>query len=96
MIVTTTHDITGKTIIEYKGLVFGEETGLRYSTSFNTQKNMEKFEKMVITAKQKALNKLVSDASNWGANAVVGISFSVDYEGAAILVSATGTAVVVE
>ena len=95
MIVTTTPEIAGKTIIDYKGIVFGEELGTQYSLSFDIQKNMEKFELLIAKAKQNALNKLVFNAEQRGANAVVGVSFAVDYESASIVVSATGTAVVI-
>jgi Uncharacterized conserved protein len=97
MLITTTPEISGKTITEYKGIVFGEEVGTRAgSMGFNIQKNMLAFENMMAAVKQNALNKLIFNAEQCGANAIVGTSFAVSFDSASIVVSATGTAVIVE
>ena len=96
MIVTTTPEVPGKTVVEYKGIVFGEEISVRTAVGFNVQKNLDELKNMLMRTKYGALNHLIYKASQMGANAVIGMSFTVDHEAGSICVSATGTAVVVE
>ena len=103
MILTTTPTIEGRTIVEYKGVVFGEvivgvnlikdfAAGLR--DIFGGRSNS--YEKELVAARDTAMNELRTRAMALGADAVVGID--IDYEvlgqnGGMMMVSASGTAV---
>ena len=103
MILTTTPTIEGKTIVEYKGIVFGEViSGVNFFKDFGASiRNFiggrsGSYEKELMDARSKALNELEERASALGANAVVGID--VDYEvlgegGGMLMVTVSGTAV---
>ena len=95
MIVTTTNDISGKRIVEYKGIVFGE---VFYSPDAGWVKLtiIKNYEDALIKSKELALDKMKENALKIGANAIVGASFVFNYIGHSVSVSATGTAVVVE
>lgn len=106
MIVTTTNSVEGKKVIEYRGIVFGEvisgvdivkdiAAGL---TNFFGGRS-KSYEGELIHAREEALLELQDRASALGANAVIGID--IDYEvlgqgGNMLMVTASGTAVVVE
>lgn len=106
MIVTTTPSIEGKTISRYLGIVTGEAVvganiirdlfaGIRDIVGGRTSS----YESVLREAKNAALQEMQENASQLGANAVVGIDL--DYEtvgsnGSMLMVSASGTAVVVE
>ena len=106
MIITTTHQIEGKRIIQYKGIVFGEvisgvnfikdiAAGLR--DFFGGRSGF--YEEELIEARKNALNEMEQRAASLGANAVVGVD--IDYEvlgnkGSMLMVTASGTAVVAE
>lgn len=103
MILTTTPTIEGKTIVEYKGIVFGEViSGVNFFKDFGASiRNFiggrsGPYEKELMDARSKALKELEERASALGANAVVGID--VDYEvlgegGGMLMVTVSGTAV---
>jgi len=95
VIATTTPEIVGKTIIEYKGIVFGEVLGRATNMGWTKASIINEFENVMVNSKNEALNKLINRAMQIGANAVVGISFDFNYAGASMSISATGTAVVV-
>lgn len=106
MIVTTTNSIEGKKIVEYKGIIFGEvisgvdvikdiAAGL---TNFFGGRS-KSYEGELIQAREEAIKEMESRAATVGANAVVGVKL--DYEvlgqsGNMIMVTASGTAVIVE
>lgn len=104
MIVTTTPTIEGKTIREYKGIVFGEViTGVNVLKDFAA--GMRNFfggrsvayEEELMNARQEALHELEQRAAALGANAVVGVD--VDYEvlgadNGMLMVTVSGTAVI--
>lgn len=106
MIVTTTSSIEGKSITRYCGIVTGEAVlganlfkdlfaGIRDLVGGRSAT----YEKELQRARDVALNELEERAASLGANAVVGIDL--DYEvlgqtNGMLMVSATGTAVVVE
>jgi len=106
MIVTTTPTIEGKSIVEYKGIVFGEViSGVDFVKDFAAGitnffgGRSGSYEGELIQARQNAIAEMVQRATQSGANAVVGID--VDYEvlGQAnnmLMVTASGTAVVVQ
>lgn len=106
MLVTTTPSVEGKRITKYCGVVTGEAIlGANIIRDFFAGVRdivggrAASYEKELHQARAIALQELEEEAAKAGANAVVGIDL--DYEvvgqGASMLmVSATGTAVVVE
>ena len=103
MILTTTPTVEGRTIIEYKGIVFGEViTGVNFIKDFGASlRNFfggrsGSYERELLDARTAALRELENRARERGADAVVGID--IDYEvlgpnGGMLLVTASGTAV---
>ncbi|WP_105616106.1 putative heavy metal-binding protein [Vallitalea okinawensis] len=105
MIVTTTPTVEGKSIKEYRGVVFGEViTGVNFVKDFAAGLTnffggrSNSYEGELIEARQTALRELENRAMKVGANAVVGVD--IDYEvlgqGNMLMVTASGTAVVCE
>lgn len=106
MIVTTTPGIDGKRIVEYKGIVFGEViSGVDFIKDFAAGLTnffggrSRSYEGELIEARESAIREMQDRARSMGANAVVGVD--VDYEvlgqnGSMLMVTASGTAVVVE
>ncbi|MDW7673985.1 MAG: putative heavy metal-binding protein [Bacillota bacterium] len=106
MIVTTTPSVEGRKIIEYRGIVFGEViTGVNFVKDFAAGLTnffggrSSSYEGELIKAREDALKELEKRAQGVGGNAVVGVD--IDYEvlgqgGNMLMVTASGTAVVVE
>ena len=108
LLITTTHGIEGRRIVEYRGLVGGDAilganmfrdmfAGLRDLVGGRSGS----YEKVLRAAKTEALEDMVAAARERGANAVVGVDL--DYEtiqiqdgGSMLMVSCSGTAVVIE
>lgn len=105
MILTTTPSIEGKTIREYRGIVTGEAIlganlfrDLMASVRDIVGGRSAAYEKELGEARRVAFEDLQAEAQRIGANAVVGIDL--DYEvvgqnGSMLMVSVSGTAVVV-
>jgi uncharacterized protein YbjQ (UPF0145 family) len=103
MLLTTTPTVEGRTIIEYKGVVFGEViSGVNFIKDFKASLRdfvggrSGSYEQELINARNQALRELEERARQLNADAVVGID--VDYEvlgqsGSMLMVSASGTAV---
>ena len=103
MILTTTPNIEGCTILEYKGVVFGEViAGVNFIKDFGTSIRIfiggrsSSYASELINARSQALNELQERAMQMGADAVIGID--IDYEvlgenSGMLMVSASGTAV---
>ncbi len=103
MILTTTPSVEGRTIAEYKGVVFGEVvSGVNFIRDFKASiRNIiggrsGSYEEELIKARAQAMEEMSSRASQLGADAVVGID--IDYEvlgegGGMLMVTASGTAV---
>ena len=103
MILTTTPTIEGRTIIEYKGVVFGEViVGVNFIKDFAASirdligGHSNTYEQELVDARQTAMEELKARAMAMGADAVVGID--IDYEvlgqsGGMLMVTASGTAV---
>ena len=103
MITTTTHSIEGKNIEQYLGVVSAEVIiganvfkdilgGLR--DFFGGRSGT--YEKVLMEAKQNAMDELIQRSQSLGANAIVGIDL--DFEtvgsgGSMLMVIASGTAV---
>ncbi|HCX04181.1 MAG TPA: putative heavy metal-binding protein [Clostridiales bacterium] len=106
MIITTTPTVEGKKITEYKGVIFGEviagvdfikDFAAGLTNFFGGRSNS--YEGELIEARQSALREMEERARRLGCNAVVGVD--IDYEvlgqnGSMLMVTASGTAVVVE
>ncbi|EXI61709.1 hypothetical protein A6B39_05475 [Mannheimia granulomatis] len=105
MIITTTPTIEGKTVTEYKGLVFGEVvSGANFIRDFLAGitdivgGRSGAYESKLHSARKNALAELEKEAKKVGANAVVGVSLEYQSMGGdkgMFIVVATGTAVVV-
>ncbi|QKV20367.1 heavy metal-binding domain-containing protein [Oricola thermophila] len=107
MIVSTTNTIEGRRIVEYKGVVTGEAilganifrdffAGIRDIVGGRSGA----YEKSLREAREIALREMEEEALRCGCNAVIGVDL--DYEniaagsGSMLMVSASGTAVVIE
>lgn len=106
MIVTTTANIEGKKVVKYLGIVTGEAiiganivkdffAGVRDIVGGRSGA----YEEGLREAKEIALAEMQQNAATLGANAILGIDL--DYEtmgssGSMLMVSASGTAVVIE
>ena len=103
MILTTTPSVEGRTIREYKGVVFGEViTGVNFIKDFAASiRNIVggrsgSYERELIDARTQAMDEMAQRASVLGTDAVIGID--IDYEvlgenGGMLMVTASGTAV---
>ena len=105
VIVTTTPSVEGKTITSYRGIVTGEAimganifkdlfAGIRDIVGGRSAA----YESELRKAKDIAVQEMQQQAATLGANAVIGVDL--DYEtvggGTMLMVSASGTAVVIE
>ena len=103
MILTTTPNIEGSKILEYKGLVTGETiiganfikdifAGIRDIVGGRSKS----YEKVLQEGKETSIQEMMQRAQELGANAIVGID--IDYEtvgqgGSMLMVAVSGTAV---
>ena len=105
MIVTTTPNVEGRRIITYKGIVFGEViSGVNFVKDFAAGLanffggRSGSYEGELIEAREAAIKEMTQRAGALGANAIVGID--IDYEvlgqGNMLMVTASGTAVIIE
>lgn len=105
MIITTTNTIDKHTIIDYKGIVFGEViTGVNFVKDITAGfrdifgGRSATYEDELLKAREEAIAEMQMRAKEKGANAIVGID--VDYEvlgtGSMLMVTASGTAVVID
>ncbi|QFT81021.1 hypothetical protein FIU89_10405 [Roseovarius sp. THAF27] len=104
MIITTTQNIEGRKIIDYRGIVVGEAImGANVFRDFFAQVTdivggrSGAYETKLQDARDTAMRELEERAKAVGANAVVGVDL--DYEVVAdsmLMVSASGTAVVLD
>jgi uncharacterized protein YbjQ (UPF0145 family) len=106
MIVSTTNTIDGHVVKEYRGLVMGEAiiganifrdllAGLRDIVGGRSGA----YENALREARETAIHEMVDEARKFGADAVIGVD--IDYEtvgqnGSMLMVSASGTAVVLQ
>ncbi len=106
MIITTTGNIDGKRILEYRGIVFGEvvagvdfirDIKAGFSNIFGGRS--KSYEDELIQARENALFEMSQRAQERGCNAVIGSKL--DYEtlgtgGNMLMVIASGTAVITD
>ena len=103
MILTTTPTVEGRTITEYRGIVFGEViAGVNFLRDIAASiRNLVggrsgSYEEELIHARTQAMNEMTERAYALGADAIVGID--IDYEvlgenNGMLMVTASGTAV---
>ena len=106
MVITTTQSVEGKTIADYKGIVFGEVvSGVNFIKDFAAGLSnffggrSGSYEEELTLARQNALREMEQRAAAMGANAVVGVKMDYEVLGAnngMLMVTASGTAVVVK
>lgn len=106
MLLSTTNNLEGKNIKEYKGVVFGETIigANLFKDLFASIRDIVggrsgTYERVLSEARETALNEMSQSAMAMGANGVIGID--VDYEvvgqsGSMLMVSVSGTAVIIE
>ncbi len=106
MLLSTTSTLEGKTIVEYRGIVFGEViNGVNFLKDFGASfSNMfggraVEYEEELIDTRAQAITEMISRAERVGANAIVGVK--VDFEtigeaGSMLMAVASGTAVVIK
>lgn len=106
MLVVTTNSVEGKRITKYYGLVTGNAilganifkdfmAGIRDLVGGRS----ESYEKELNRAKDIAVNEMMQAARIMGANAIVGVDLdfeTVGANGSMLMVSASGTAVIIE
>jgi len=104
MILTTTDSIPGKEIVKVLGLVKGNTIRARHlgKDIMAQLRNIvggevAEYTKMMAESREQAIDRLIKEAENLGANAIVGLRFTTSYvmAGAAELL-VYGTAVVVK
>lgn len=109
MLLSTTSVLEGKTIKEYRGIVFGEViSGIDFVKDFTasitnfTGGRASEYEEELVAARADAVAEMIERAKKIGANGLVGVnvdveSITVGEQGQVMLmVNATGTAVIVE
>ena len=106
MLMSTTHQIEGRHIAAYKGIVAGEviigaHLGKDLLASFTNivGGRSESYESTIRESRAGALEEMTREAHKLGANAIVGLKF--DYQvigqnGSMMMVAVCGTAVVLE
>lgn len=105
-ITTTTHQVEGRTIHRYCGIVSGEAImGANMFRDFladisdSIGGRVGVYERKFEEARQVAMRMMVEKASRYKASAVVGVAFSyqaIGEHGSILMVAATGTAVIFE
>ncbi len=100
MIVTTTHNVEGYQIADYKGIVTGEAImganivrDLFAGITDIIGGRSGTYEAKLADARETALREMQERATDLGANAVVGVDLDYEVIGQMLMVSASGTAV---
>ena len=106
MLISTTPSLEGKTIKEYRGVVFGEAiNGINFMKDFTANianfigGRAKEYEQELVDARAQALSEMTERAGRIGANAVVGVKVDIEtigQNGSMIMVVASGTAVVTD
>ncbi|MDI9520829.1 MAG: putative heavy metal-binding protein [Bacillota bacterium] len=103
MIMTTTNSVEGRTIAEYKGIVFGEvisginfikDIGASFRNFFGGRS--QGYEEELLAARAQSLQEMEDRALAMGCDAVVGVKMDYEVLGAdngMIMVTCSGTAV---
>ena len=103
MIITTTPNVEGHAVREYLGLVSGESIlGANiFRDMFASVRDIVggrsgSYERVVKDARETAVQEMVDEAKDRGANAVIGVDLDYEVigkEGSMLMVTASGTAV---
>ena len=103
MIVTTTHQVEGRRVLTYHGVVSGEAiVGANVLRDFFASirdivgGRSGSYERVLRSGRDSALDEMIDEARRLGANAVVGVDLDYGAVGATesmLMVTATGTAV---
>jgi len=104
MLLSTTENIEGKKIVKHLGLVKGNTIRARHIgrdimaiIRHMIGGEITDYTKMMAESREQAIDRMIEDAQNLGANAIVHMSFSTQMVmGGASEILAYGTAVVVE
>ncbi len=106
MLVTTTSTLQGCSIVEYKGIVFGEVVyGMNFVKDFFagiTDKiggRCSSYEDGMASARDDAIAEMCERAQAMGANAVIGVDIDYDVLGeknGMLMISVSGTAVIID
>jgi uncharacterized protein YbjQ (UPF0145 family) len=104
MILSTTHMIAGKKVVQTLGVVKGNTIRARHLGKDITAglKNIfggeiEEYTKLLAESREQALDRMITQAGRLGGNAVIEVRFSTSYiMGNAAEIMVYGTAVVVE
>ncbi|MHC4741920.1 MAG: YbjQ family protein [Planctomycetota bacterium] len=104
MLLSTTHQIAGKTIVKQLGLAKGNTIRARHLgrdilaiLRHIVGGEISDYTKMMAETREQAIDRMIEDAEKMGANAIVGLGFSTQMiMGGASEILAYGTAVVVE
>ena len=106
MLITTTSKLEGKVIKEYRGIVFGEViNGIDFMRDFTANitnfigGRSGEYEEELVSTRADAITEMIKRAENIGANAVIGVTFDYEFLGSKssmVMITATGTAVVIE
>ena len=104
MLLSTTDEIVGKKIVRHVGLAKGNTIRARHIgrdilaiLRHIVGGEITDYTKMMAESREQAIDRMIEDAQNMGANAVVKMSFSTSMiMGGASEILAYGTAVVVE
>jgi len=106
MLVTTTHNVEGRKIVEYRGIVAGEAImGANVFRDFFASirdivgGRAGSYEKVMSDARETAIAEMTARAAELGCNAVIGVDIDYETVGAndsMLMVTAAGTAAVVE
>lgn len=107
MLLSTTSTIEGKTIKEYRGIVFGEAiAGINVMKDFSasiinfTGGRVQEYEEELVAARADAISEMMQRAEKIGANALVGVKIDTETIATSncsmLMVMASGTAVVIE
>ena len=103
MIITTTNNIEGRAIAEYKGVVFGEvisginfikDIGASFRNFFGGRS--QGYEEELLAARAQSLQEMEERAMEMGCDAVVGVKMDYEVLGAdngMLMVTCSGTAV---
>ncbi len=102
MILSTTNTLEGKKVIEYKGVVTGETIfGANIVKDFMASirdivgGRSKTYEQTIADARTTSFKEMEDKATALGANAVIGIDIDYETIGNMIMVTVSGTAVVV-
>ena len=107
MVITTTHTLQDKKIIEYKGIISAKNVrGINIIRDFLTSfrdffgGRSGSYQDVMSAMEQEILGELEQQATSMGANAIIGVTIDFDNVGAKnkslLMAYAKGTAIVIE